>query len=488
MACCSIIFLSVIALCSAAEPAVRVSVAQSALQNLKNEFISYVVSKAQTEKIPDVNITSTLSTYIFTNITLSQLELSSNNTNIIFNPSKSTISLSVTNFTFALSMNVQFRFPFAVTGTMDITFTNGSFVLPISIGDSNGKINFQVGEIDEDELASLKVSISTNNRIFRLIQFFEGFWPFNKLAGHSIKKYASTLGESLNPGIEKILSKLSYTYAVTNYTTVDYHFLDFAIADEQHIKGDINGTFYLTSQPKVAPQVTQAAQPPAWASDEGVRIQFTEYFLNTYFWSIQTAGLLNYYLIGSQAQNFPLKMTTTGLVPVVPNLSKAYGSSKQVDVSCNIYQAPVAVIGQNVNITANLYCDFIVHVNSTTTAKAFRTQMTLSNLLSAYLENTDSGVFLYGEFDELAIQFSNFQILNSNVGTISSTKVAAAFSYSAYSIVMKINSYLMEQGVKLPLPDGVMLTDEVFITSPGAVELGATPDFSNLMKAISENK
>ena len=176
-------------------------------------------------------------------------------------------------------------------------------------------------------------------------------------------------------------------------------------------------------------------------------------------------------------ESFPYEFTTTGLSKIIPGLSDSFGEGFPVDLQCFVYKVPSVLIGSSIDVIGDLYCDFLVRINPSVNTNAFRLITELRSSFSGNLEIADDRLYLVGRLDEEDSEFSNFSVVNSNIGDFDTNGLIKAIHYYTYYVILQANKVLENDGIPISLPKGVTLSHVEMHIYNGALEIGGEPVF-----------
>lgn len=464
-------------------PGVRFQLAQPALDNFKEDYIPFYIKKISNTTFPSTIVETNLFAFNCTNIKFKSFNLNPNNTQVLLNPKTNTINLVMNNLNFELTAKTQFWFLGQRTGEVAITLTNANLTIPIALTMNQDGTLAAVTQPIIGSLTTLDYQMKTNSYLFSLFQLIGSIWPLNQLSDNLIRKSFVNVAQGLNPSIQKLLTKFKYIEEIgQSEALIDYHMVGLEV-NSAYIESDLNGTCFMPGLYNIP---LFPAVPPAFQSANTFKIQYTQYFFSSYFWTLQSSGKLDFKIKSEKLpSNLPFTLTTTGLSTVFPNLSRVFGQNVPVDIQCVTFSPPTVAMTTQVYITSKMYCDFLVRQSATTSTAAFRLQFNVNSALGGYLEqDANDGIILIPNLDTSTTSFTQLKALNSNIGTISLNRVQLALNASIYAVSTLINAYLQNQGVKMPIPNGVTITDPNFLVYPGAIEIGATPHFDMILAEI----
>ena len=188
---------------------------------------------------------------------------------------------------------------------------------------------------------------------------------------------------------------------------------------------------------------------------------------------------MNFYIPSEDVpSSFPYVFTTTGLSKAVPDFDTFYGSDLPVDLQCQGYKTPSISLENIVSVNAPLSCNFIVRVSPHATSNAFTLTMNFYTEVAADMKEDNGVLYVYLEFDQSNTEFSNYGIINSNVGIFDTNKISLAINYYIYAIILEMNERLENDGFRLPLPEGIKVQSYGFNLYSGGLEIGIEPVIS----------
>lgn len=466
-------------------PGVRFQMNEGAIEAFKNVYFPYFIRKISNTTYPNTIVSTSLFAYNCTDIKFSSFEIDLNQTLIALNPTSKTVDLVMKGLTFVLESKVQFWLFGKRSGNVTITLKNAELTIPIALGVSAGGQLEAVIQPIQGDLSSLTYKMKTNSYLYSLLQSLGSIWPLNQLSLRLIKNAFENIGNSFNPQLQKMVQNITYIDRIgLSDVLIDYHMLNLGIETDL-IEIDLNGTCY---EDDLFDIPLYPSVPQDFKSNDTFKIQYSSYFLNSYFWTLQTEGDLNFFIPSEKCPTgLPINLTTNGLSSYFANLPRVYGQNLPIDIHCTTFSPPTATINSQISVSALMYCDFLVRRSATTSSAAFRLQFSLNSALSGSMQQNETGIYLLPNFLTESTSFTNVRALNSNIGTISSTRAQSALNETIYSVSTWMNSKLQDQSIRLPIIDGITLEGPDLFVYKGTIELSASPKFDLIVKKIFES-
>ena len=478
----TLIFLAVL---SSADPypGVRTSVSLNALNSVLQAALPTIITDVSQMEIPAVTFDLRF-LLLPIKLKISDFNIMELNMNVMqsnVGVNNQTQQLYLTFSSFNIFMQADYAFPLlGIKGDFNLSLSNSTVIIPFKLG-----IN-EFGEVSSSalpligNLSSLEFEFVPNGWISTSFMVVSHLWPLSKLTNHVIVNLFDSISSLLNPKIEDYFNSIRYTDQIGTFPiAADYHFYSLEL-NPTDVVCQLNGTFFLPNSLSTVSPVTPPTYLPDFVSTSSVKIQLTEYFFDSMMWSLYASDSLSIYVASSDIPPvFPYPFTTTGLTPLVPGLAKTYGPNLPVDLDCSLYQIPIIDIETNILVTTGVSCNFIVNVTPAISVTAFTLIAQFSTQFLASIVNQDDGIYLIASLDQTYTQFSNFSIINSNVGIFNTAALAKAINWYTYHAILQADAILENQGVRLPFPKGIQLQNPVFNLYPGAVEIGFEPIFTS---------
>lgn len=477
----TLIFLAVAVLASP-YPGIRTSVGISSLNQLLQAKLPMVISDIISKGVPDVTFHERFlmipMSLKLRNLTLEVFSVDVKNSELEANNQTGQLYLTLRNFNLFLTGIYTYYIPFPISGYFNVSMTDATVILPVSLSTTTeGQIVANVAPL-EGNLTSLVIDIEAKNTMSSFWILLSHLWPLSVYTNKIVVETIDSISKRLNPPLADFFNSIRYTDELGKLPIAgDYHFYSMSL-NPLSIDGELNGTFFLTDALGEKSNVVPPSIIPNMVGVAPIRVQFTEYFFDSLMWAMYSSGTLSFYIKSeNMPKNVPYTFTTTGLNKVAPNLATVYGANLPVDLQCSAYKVPKIDIQTTVSATLDVNCNFIVRVGPDAKATAFTIITQLSTEFTANIKNQDGGIYMIVSLDNTNTDFSTFSLLNSNIGVFSLTKLAGAFNYYIYALVLEANNMLETTGIRLPLPEGIQVQKAAFNIYQGATEIDFQPIF-----------
>ena len=265
--------------------------------------------------------------------------------------------------------------------------------------------------------------------------------------------------------------------------SVDYHFYKFNITKDSYLEAAINGTIYPTGTTVAVPYTPP--ETDSWLTEKEFRLQISQYTMDSLAWAVYESGFLQVNVTVSMLPtSVPFALSTTGLAMLLPQLIKTYGPKKPVELRCQASQLPLLTVASLLDASLYGLCDVVVHVNSSTEALAMTLQLQIDTQANFSLYSSSKASYVIGAFNTSATQLSQFAYTVTNIGPVDLSSLKIAFSTLIKLAAGVVNARYFSQGVVLPLPAGVLLSNPSAQAEATTIELAAQPSFTLLVQRL----
>ncbi|OMJ96324.1 hypothetical protein SteCoe_59 [Stentor coeruleus] len=477
----TLIFLAVAVLASP-YPGVRTSIGISSLNQLLQAKLPIVISDIISKGIPDTTFNEKFlmipMTLKLKNLTIEVFSIDVKNSELEVNNQTGQLYLTLRNFNLFLTGIYTYYIPLPIAGFFNVSMTDATVILPVSLSTTvEGEILANIAPL-EGNLTSLIIDIEAKNTFSSVWILLSHLWPLSTYMNKIVVDTIDSISKRLNPPLAKFFDSIRYTDVLGSLPIAgDYHFYSMNL-NPLSIDSNLNGTFFLINALGEESNVVPPSIIPNMIGVAPIRVQFTEYYFDSLMWAMYSSGSLSFYIKSeNMPKNIPYTFTTTGLSKVVPNLAKVYGANLPVDLQCAVYKVPNIDIQVTVSASLDVNCNFIVRVGPNAKITAFTIITQIITQFSASINNQNGGIYMIASLDNTNTEFSEFSLLNSNIGVFSLTKLAGAFNYYMYALVLKANTMLETTGIRLPLPEGIQVQKAAFNIYQGAAEIDFQPVF-----------
>ena len=474
------LLLLAVSVLSSSYPGIRTSLTINSLTAYVKDILPNVISECKSTTIPPITFW-VRPLFIPVKIQLSNFEIQDftvdvSKTFISVNNATKELYLTLSNVDLFLSAEYAYYVPFKVGGNFNLTLTNSTVIIPISIEVSKQKTLYVNVNSLLGDTSSLDIEIEPQGFVSKTFMILTKLWPLSRITSHAMNNMFNRLSTMLNPYVNKYLNGMKYSDQVGNLAiSGDYHFLMMNL-DPLFIESYINGTFFLNNHLSADSPVVPSSLLPNYFSMSSVRVQITEYYFDSLMWALYQSNTLQMYIKSQDIpSNFPYIFTTTGFSKVAPSLVTVYGPNVPINLECSVYKIPNIDIQKTVSLSASVACNFLVQITPNDVQNAFTVLSTFQTNLIARLVQTNEQIFVVGSLDRTNTLFGDFSVVNSKVGTVNLAKISAAFNWYTYYLVNNVNNVLEDDGLLVPLPKGVVFKNAAFYIYPGAVEIGFEP-------------
>ena len=463
-------------------PGVVTSISLKAVNNLLQQSFPELISDLSDAKIPSGTFRLKFFLIPFklklSNIAFTEISFDTTQSGLQVNNLTGQIYLTLFNFNFNVFFDYNYYIPIDIPGNCTISLTNSTLIVPLTLSVNNaGKVSSEIYPL-QGNLDSLDIELVPQGPISNFFNVITHLWPFKKITNHVLVNFFDSFSVMLNPKLEKILSTIKYTDQIgTLPIAADYHFYRITL-QPYNILATLNGTFYLLNDLSAISTLTPPNYLPGIVSQASIVVQLTQYYFDSMMWALYTSNYLNIY-IPSQSipKSFPYQFTTNGLSKLIPNFATVYGNNLPVDLECSVYQVPILNLETQVSMTASVSCNFLVRISSNITVNAFTLLTQFYTDFIASISEENGGVYMFVSLDETNTQFSSFSLINSHVGIFNLARISQAVNWYTYYVVFQANNLLENQGIRLPLPEGIKVKSARFNIYPGALEIDLEPEF-----------
>lgn len=483
------IFLPLLPLLAASiHPGLRTSLHESSMQNFIASYIPQLFASIQARGLGPVsfplNLLVAQVTVNVTHTTFAELQVNMQETALEMDVDNQTIWLKIRGLD--IDLESEFKYHTLATGWTDGKFylymEGASLTIPVTIGvDANGKLDCKIAPIEQSFL-DMEYQFSTDSYLMDILAFLGSIPPFNYvdtlITNLLFAKTLATLGTQMH----QFLQEMPYQAAI-GPMSVDYHFYEFNITKDSYLVAAINGTVYPTETAAEVPYTPPEAEN--WLTEQEFRLQISQYTMDSLAWAIYMSGFLQANVTANMLPvSVPFSLSTTGLGMLLPQLIKTYGPNKPVELRCQASQLPVLTVASLLDASIYGLCDVVVHRNSTSEALAMTLQLQVDTQASFTLYSSSKAAYLIGALNTTATQLSQFAYTVSNIGPVDLSSLKIAFSTLIKLAAGIVNGSYLSQGVVLPLPAGVLLSNPTAQAETETIELAAQPSFTLLVQRL----
>ena len=483
------LFLPLLPLLAAStNPGLRTSIHESSLQNFVAAYIPQLLASVQVHGLGPVSFPLNLYiahlTFNVTHTTFAELQVNMQETALEMDADNQTIWLKIRGLD--MDLESDFKYHTLATGWTDGKFylymEGASLTIPVTIGvDAEGKLDCKIAPIEQNFL-DMEYQFSTDSYLMDILAFLGSVPPFNYvdtlITNLLFAKSLSTLGTQMH----QFLQTLPYQAAI-GPMSVDYHFYKFNITKDSYLEAAINGTIYPTGTTVAVPYTPPETE--SWLTEKEFRLQISQYTMDSLAWAVYESGFLQVNVTVSMLPtSVPFALSTTGLAMLLPQLIKTYGPKKPVELRCQASQLPLLTVASLLDASLYGLCDVVVHVNSSTEALAMTLQLQIDTQANFSLYSSSKASYVIGAFNTSATQLSQFAYTVTNIGPVDLSSLKIAFSTLIKLAAGVVNARYFSQGVVLPLPAGVLLSNPSAQAEATTIELAAQPSFTLLVQRL----
>ena len=458
---------------------INVSLNKKAIEALKDSYVPHLKTSVESFGLPDLEVPLSFMNVYLSNITVTKFQLSPSNVQITLKPETSSLNLVITNFTIELHAYVEYTHLFKFGGTIFFSITNSTLEYPLVVKKTQeGKLSVYVDHALGD-LSSLEFRTEADSWVLWALASLGYIWPLDQLDNWVVSHVIKTVGNYINPHIQKIVDSLCFYSPIGSFPIgIDYHLTDFSIKNYQ-TDSSVKGQFFVKTNPSLKPPFVPLRYAEFQTNDT-LRIQLTHDFFKSFFWSLHASDSFKVYIDSQKAsESSPFDFSTKGLSLVVPELKSAYSTNSPVDLYCEISKTPQISIQTYISLEFTGHCDFIVRKNS---KKAFRANLGMQAEWNWWVQNEQSFVYLKGKVKSPV--FNQLEVTESTIGEVETLSTLSALNWVSGPIADIMNIYMQEGKVMMPLPEGLLLKQVHLKAYSNAIEVGATPDFSALLSYL----
>lgn len=334
---------------------------------------------------------------------------------------------------------------------LDITFSGVSFSVSILFGsDSNGRPTAKTSGCTSS-VAGAHVSFHGGDSwIYKVVNKIANFDKMlrDNFAPQFCKGVTSAINDQLNHALETapIIVK------VDKYAEVNYALLQSPVYTANSIATLHKGEFESIAKPTEAP-FSPPSLPPINDTCEMMYVWLTEYVVNTAGLVYHEAGFLAYNVTPNKVpKGIPLQLNTSSFKAIIPELYNKYPNmAMQLEVKTT-KPPQLNIVPTSANLTAMGAVNVQVITPNKTIQSAFVMGLTVDMNAFAWVHPNGTKQVISANITLLKFDFN---IISSNVGTISTSLLNSAVKLLVNLFVIPVANTYAVRGLEIPLVDGV---------------------------------
>lgn len=459
-------------------PGVSGYLSQAASINFVQQYLPFALSTA--ESTPTFNYTSsflfTSMKFEFYNVNFNNLQVNPDQISLSFDSVVDYITMNISQPNLVVSANFTLHWFGTYRGWTSFNFTDAIFSIPTEIGANRNKATFEFRRMSIT-YSSYRFKFYSNNAFLSTIGLLEYIWGFESIFNSIVLGKMKSLLMSQNNKISAYLNNLPYKVYVGNESlAINYSPIDIDVTRDRGIQFNLVGEAFINKDNKHSPYKMNSFLP--WVINTDIRIQLTDYFLNTYLWSLTTLGNLNYTFSQMTYPNLADAFTTTGMQLLVPGLLSTYGPDLPVSVVASLLPYPsVSLYSGSAKASGTLSFGFYVQtdIDASVLALCFNTNVTTE--LGLWFEEIDDIDYLYYEIYVNSTEFTGYQVTQSTIGTPDLSDLQGAINWAIESLILFVNPKLAIYRIQLPVPTYLSITQGQVVAASRNVQVGGKVNF-----------
>lgn len=451
---------------------------QAACINFAQNYLVYAINSAQSAT--DVNYTAnflfTNMNFEFTNINFHNFKVDSNNIGVVFDYVDDTITMNITNVNLVASANFTLHWFGTYKGWTSFNFTKATFVIPTEIGAYRSKATFAFEKMSIT-YSNFNFKFHSTNTFLSLLGYLEYIYGFESLFNSIVIGKMKNILRGQNDLIAAYLSDLPYTVYVGNQSIgFDYSPITIDVTRDNGIQFNLVGESYISNGNQHSSYKTNSFFP--WSITTDLRIQLTDYFFNTYLWSITTIGDLNYTISAATYPEYSQMFSTTGMQLLLPGLYSTYGPGLPVSIVVKLIPYPtVSLSPGSAMLQGTLSFGFYVETGENSNVLAFCTNVNVTTKLGLWFTEIGEEDFLNYEIYVNSTQFGQYVTVTSTIGNVDLSELQGAINWIVQSLIMFINPKLAIFAIKLPIPPYLSVSQGKIQIASRNVQVGGKVNF-----------
>lgn len=451
---------------------------QAACMNFAQTYLVHAINSAQSAS--EVNYTAsflfTNMKFEFYNINFHNFKVDPNNIGLVFDYVTDTITMNITNVNLVASANFTLHWFGTYHGWTSFNFSQATFTIPTEIGAYRSKATFAFEKMSI-QYSNFNFKFYSTNNFLSFLGYFEYIYGFESLFNSIVLSKLKNILKGQNDQIAAYLSDLPYLIYIGNQTIeFDYSPIDIDVTRDNGIQFNLVGESYISKGNQHSPYKTNSFFP--WVINTDLRIQLTDYFFNTYLWSMLTVGDLNYTISSETNPNYAEMFSTTGMQLLLPGLYNTYGPNLPVSVVVSLVPYPTVSLAPGAAmLQGNLSFGFYVETGPDTSVLAFCTNVNLTTKLGLWFTEIGEEDFLNYEIYVNSTVFGQYVTVSSTIGNVDLSELQGAINWAIKSLIMFINPKLAIFAIKLPIPPFLSVSQGNIQVASRNVQIGGKASF-----------
>ena len=485
-----LLFILAVSMASASEAGIRVSFGQQFFAELRQYALNNLQTTLNNVTVEPVDLDTSF-WYIFhyglklTEPALEDVYFNVRQSNFTLNKFYQSVDIEISDVSLEYTANYSYTGTLigSSTGSVTLKYSGATIKTRIVVDESRGKADAYLAYLEPD-LKDLSIDIEADGWLLYILNGIGHTFPFDRVTNGIISALIRVIRWRLNSVVGNMVEDMKFDLALPLGLSLDYHLLDLLCYQDKYddtiLSAAVNATIFPTDSPQ-AQSIYKSYLPETWdEKNEGIRIQFGEYVINTLLWSLEYSNHLNYLVSNSTLPPdvaSQVSLTVATLSFIIPQLPNRYPPNQLVQFYCYSKNAPTFDINPVV-IEADIVgaCKLQVPINSQRTDDVLTINFNLHEEFDLEIKSYQNGTYVYPYINAGSSQFSDLVVTDSIIGNVDLGQLSKAFEFVFIVFSRYANEYLFENGLRLPLPEGIHLNNAHFLTKSGYLEIGADVD------------
>ena len=351
-----------------------------------------------------------------------------------------------------ISVNDGHDFPHVSASTdLDITFSGISFSVSILFGnDTSGRATAKASGCSTSVADAHVHFHGGSSWIYKVV---DKIADFDKMLKDKFSPtFCQGVTEAINNQLNHALETAPVIVKVDKFAEINYALLQNPIYTPSSIVTLHKGEFEAIAHPKDAP-FSPPPLPPVNDTSQMMYIWLTEYVVNTAGLVYHESGFLAYNVTPDKVpKDIPIQLNTSSFILLIPELYKRYPNMAMLLVVKTLKPPQVHVYPSSANLTVVGEVNVEVILPNKTVQSAFIMGLTVD--MNAYAWVHPNGTKQVISANITLLKFS-FDIISSNIGTISTGPVNKAVQFFVDLFVVPMANIYAKRGLEIPLVEGI---------------------------------
>eukprot|EP00357_Protocruzia_adherens_P002022 CAMPEP_0115019386 /NCGR_PEP_ID=MMETSP0216-20121206/29413_1 /TAXON_ID=223996 /ORGANISM="Protocruzia adherens, Strain Boccale" /LENGTH=543 /DNA_ID=CAMNT_0002390847 /DNA_START=33 /DNA_END=1667 /DNA_ORIENTATION=- len=455
-------------------PGVSTAIKEEFLVAIKDNVLPDFLSQLKNVSFPAISFSSGSwifkETYTISDVKLTQLSVNPDAATIALK-APNTISVNVPNASIEADFHYNTHGAFGESGNGSLSISGTTMSFSIAVGNSNGEPTASISSANVD-MGDLSVDISSG-WILKVLKFFVN--TFSSLfKGIFEKQINSAIVSKGNAALSKALAGFPVNEPIPDTPlAIDYSLVDGPTVASDNIEVSVKGEIYNTKGSNALPIGPPAKMPAYLASGLDLQIFVSNYTINSVLYSATESGVASISIDQTMIPaKIPVKLNTNTFDAIFPGLIAAYGDDKPCTLQIALANPPSKVLIDESGMTLATDTNINLLVGSVVALE-------LVALTDFNGDITVTGAKMFPTLTDAAIQ--SMTVTKSTVPKFNEKEAMQNLNDLIGTVKIAVDAIVFSQGVRLPIVDGIDLTDSKVTFGAGYFSIQSSPDFSGLV-------